>query len=58
MVLSMGLSCWRTANQLQISEVYKSNGGWRGGKYEGEVVKEGRKEAAWILKTGGAFNER
>lgn len=44
MVLSMGLSRWRTANQLQISEVYKSNGGQRGGKYEGEVVKKGRKE--------------
>lgn len=41
-VLSMGLSRWRTANQLQISEVYKSNGGRRGGKYEGEVGKEGR----------------
>lgn len=43
-VLSMGLSRWRTANQLQISEVYKSNGRRRGGKYEGEVVKEGRRE--------------
>lgn len=64
-VLSMGISRWRAANQLQISEVYKSNGGQRGGKYD-EVVKKGRKEgreggrkeAVWILKTGGAFNER